>query len=86
MVLKVLNMLDHLNVNIQWMYNVVALSVCCVFWPAFGCCMHLKAERNKINQKKQVRGTPSGSWPAIACQPALKSILKNYFFKHVRNE
>ena len=38
----------------------------------------------KSTQKSQFRGTPSGSQPAFACRPALKSTqqLKKHVFVH----
>ena len=40
----------------------------------------LHASQIKINQKRQFWGTPSGNWPAFACQPALRSRQKHVFF------
>ena len=38
-------------------------------------------ETLKINRKRQIRGTPSGSRPAFACRPALRSRQKHVFFR-----
>ena len=37
---------------------------------------------SKINQKRQFRVTPSGSWPAFACRPALRS-QQNHVFSFI---
>ena len=29
-----------------WRGGICSLGMCCVFWPAFGCCVHPKAGRN----------------------------------------
>ena len=26
-----------------WVQNIIQINMCCVFWPAFGCCAHPKA-------------------------------------------
>ena len=68
---------------------------CCVFQPDFGCCAHLKAGRNifsavfqsflkKLTWKRQFRGTPSGTQPAFACWPALRSRQHHIFFVHFK--
>ena len=46
---------------------------CCVFWPAFWCCMHPKAGRNTFFSHFQ----PVLS--AFACQPAIRSSRKSLF-------
>ena len=56
---------------------------CSVFQPDFGCCAHLKACQNTNQPKKDdFEVTPSGSQPAFACRPALRSRKngKTHFF------
>ena len=36
----------------------------------------------KSTKKRQIRGTPSWSWLAFACQPALRSRKYQFFFVH----
>ena len=69
------------------------MPVCCVFRPAFGCCAHEKAGQNLFFSRfstffvhfkafsRQIWGTPSGSQPAFACRPALRSWQNHVFFR-----
>ena len=44
--LKIFSHLFRLWPGLFILFDVYVFLICCVFWPAFGCCAHLKAGQN----------------------------------------